>query len=196
VNIAAILSIWAGTICMNATGYPQEQSSSGLEILAEEMVAGQNEPQQIPEQTADLPDKLKEHAKEIGETLNQDQTIQDVSAGILEPIYSAAEYMAFDSFYWVAFALMIAGVVSFAGQILFAKFFLLFKFSLNFKEIMSDLLGLLISIVGLVLTTQAATQNSTFAENSAAVVSAAVVGAIVGFVFYWWGQGVVLKLSV
>jgi high-affinity Fe2+/Pb2+ permease len=60
--------------------------------------------------------------------------------------------------------------------------------NLNVKEILADALGLLISLVGLVLTTQAATQNSGFPENAIAVVSATVVGAILGLVFYWWGQ--------
>ena len=96
--------------------------------------------------------------------------------------------MAFPSFYWIAFSLMVAGVVSFAFQLVFAKFFLLFKMSVNVKEILGDFLGLLISVVGLVLTTQAATQNSNFAENSVSVLSATILGALLGFVFYWWGQ--------
>ena len=100
---------------------------------------------------------------------------------------------------------MVAGLVSFAAQLLLSKFFQLFKLSLNLKEILGDLLGLLISVVGLVLTTQAAAQNSTFPENAiarskapsthpsllalrVAVVSSAIVGAVLGLVFCWWGQ--------
>jgi uncharacterized membrane protein YebE (DUF533 family) len=83
---------------------------------------------------------------------------------------------------------MVAGVVSFAAQLVLSKFFLLFKLSINLKEILSDALGLLISVVGLVLTTQAATQNSNFPESAVAVVSATAVGAVAGLVFYWWGQ--------
>ena len=52
----------------------------------------------------------------------------------------------------------------------------------------SDLLGLVISLLGLVLTTQAATENSTFTSSPAAVLSAAVVGALAGLIFYVWGQ--------
>jgi len=40
----------------------------------------------------------------------------------------------------------------------------------------------------LVLTTQAATENSTFTESPAAVLSATAAGAIVGIILYWWGQ--------
>jgi uncharacterized membrane protein len=135
-----------------------------------------------------LGEQLKEHAQEISQTLGKSETVNEISSGILEPIYQIAEVMSIPSFYWVAFALMVAGVVSFAFQLVLGKFFLLFKGSLNLTEIFSDLLGLVISLTGLVLTTQAATQNSTFPENSVAVVSAAIAGAFFGLVFYWWGQ--------
>ena len=56
-----------------------------------------------------------------------------------------------------------------------------------------DVVGLLISAVGLVLTTQAAAENSaSFVQSPSAVVSAAVVGALLGFVF---GVGVVVALT-
>ena len=42
--------------------------------------------------------------------------------------------------------------------------------------------------MGLVLTTQAAAENSSFTSSAAAVLSATAVGAIAGFVFYLWGQ--------
>ena len=194
-NVAAIVTIWAGSIWMGATGFLQEsstqpptQQSAGNGFGTGGVDGEQSEP-------GDLTEKLSEHAKGISETLNQDQTIQDVSAGILEPIYSLADYLSHPSFYWIGFALMVAGVVSFAGQLFFAKFFLLFKLNLNFKEILSDLLGLAISVVGLVLTTQAATQNSTFAQNSVSVVSATAVGVIVGLIFYWWGQSIEFKAA-
>ena len=90
---------------------------------------------------------------------------------------------------------MVAGVVSFAFQLVIGKFFLLFKLSLNIKEILSDLLGVVISLVGLVLTTQAATQNSDFPQNAAAVLSASAVGAVVGLVFFWWGQSLEHKAA-
>lgn len=140
------------------------------------------------ESSEDPTEKLKDNVEDLGNTLNEFSSVQEASAGILEPIYQAAEFIAFPSFYWIAFALMVAGVVSFAGQLVFTKFFLLFKMNLNVKEILGDTLGLLISLVGLVLTTQAATQNSGFPENSIAVVSATAVGSIVGLVFYLWGQ--------
>ncbi len=127
-------------------------------------------------------------AKDIGKTLNENDTVKEISAGLLQPIYDLAQYMAHPWFYWSAFAVMVAGVVSFVGQLVFTKFLLLFKFKLNFQEILSDVLGLLISVTGLVLVTQAATQNSTFTQSPLAVVSAAAAGAIVGFVFYLWGQ--------
>ena len=138
--------------------------------------------------TQDTKATIQEKVSEIGDAIDQNETAQEVSKSILDPIYQLSEFLAFSAFYWVAFALMVAGVVSYAGQLVLSKFFLLFKFSLNFKEILGDLLGLVVALVGLVLTTQAATENSTFTQSPFAVISAALVGAIVGFVFYLWGQ--------
>jgi len=45
----------------------------------------------------------------------------------------------------------------------------------------------LISLVGLVLTTQAATENSTFTESSFAVLSSAAAGLVVGVIMFFWG---------
>jgi hypothetical protein len=49
-------------------------------------------------------------------------------------------------------------------------------------------LGLVISLVGLVLTTQAAAENSDFTASAAAVLTSALVGVVAGVVFYLWGQ--------
>ncbi len=46
----------------------------------------------------------------------------------------------------------------------------------------------MISVVGLVLTTQAAAENSTFTQSPAAVLSATAVGAVAGLWFYRKGQ--------
>lgn len=131
---------------------------------------------------------LKNRVEELSSTLDQNPTVRDVSTGILDPIYRLSEYMAHPWFYWLAFALMIAGTVSFAGQLILTKFFLLFKLSLNFGEILGDALGLVISLVGLVLTTHAATEDKYFTSSPAAVVSSAAVGVILGVLFYIWGQ--------
>ena len=135
-----------------------------------------------------LKEQVKDQVQEISQTLNKSPQVQEISSGILQPIYQLAEYIKIPAFYWIAFAVMVAGVVSFAFQLVLGKFFLLFKGSMNIKEILSDALGLVISLVGLVLTTQAATQNSDFPTSPAAVVSAAIVGALFGLLFYWWGQ--------
>lgn len=173
-NIVVFLSNLVGSAWLTSLSLVQETDSQDGDVP----VSG-GEPAE-----SSTPEKLQE----LGESLNQSQAVQDVSAGILEPIYSLAQYMSLPSFYWVAFALMVAGVVSFAGQLVFTKLLLLFKLNLNIKEILGDLLGLLVSLTGLVLTTQAATQNSTFPQNSLAVVSATAVGGLVGFVFFLWGQ--------
>jgi hypothetical protein len=83
---------------------------------------------------------------------------------------------------------MAAGVVSYTLQLVLGKLVVLMRMGLSFKEIASDAVGLAISVVGLVLTTQAAAENSTFTQSPAAVISAAIVGALAGFVLYLWGQ--------
>lgn len=138
---------------------------------------------------------LEKGAQDIGKTLDQSKTVQDAAAGLLKPIYDLSRYMAHPWFYWLAFALMVAGVVSFAGQIVLTKLLLIFSLHLSMKELLSDLLGLLISLVGLVLVTQAATENSTFSGSPAAVLSSAVVGVIAGVMFYLWGQSTEFKAA-
>jgi steroid 5-alpha reductase family enzyme len=91
-------------------------------------------------------------------------------------------------FYWVSFALFAAGVISYALQLVLTKLALLAQLKFNLAEILSDALGLLISVVGLVLTTQAATQNSNFTTSPAMVLSSAAVGLIAGFLFFRWGH--------
>ncbi len=150
--------------------------------------AGQELSEKLKAQVQEAGDTLKEGVKDVSKTLNESEKIQEISTGILAPIYDFADYLSFPAFYWIAFALMVAGVVSYAFQLVIGKFFLLFKFSFNIQEILSDLLGLLISAVGLVLTTQAATQNSSFPQDATAVISSTIVGAVLGLVFFWWGQ--------
>lgn len=133
-------------------------------------------------------DQVKDKVSEIGDVINQNETAREVSKSLLEPIYQAAEYLAFPWFYWVAFALMVAGVISFLGQLVLSKLLLLFRLKLNFREILGDLAGLLISAVGLVLTTQAATENSTFTQSPVAVLSSAGAGLVAGILLYVWGQ--------
>lgn len=137
---------------------------------------------------AKVGEKLSGGAQEIGDKLDQSRTVQEASASLLKPIYQLSQYMAHPWFYWGAFALMVAGVISFLGQIVLTKLLLLFRLHLSFREILGDVLGLVISLIGLVLTTQAATEKSTFTSSPAAVLSAAIVGAIAGLLFYIWGQ--------
>ena len=116
------------------------------------------------------------------ESVDKNEDAQEVSTGILRPIYALAERISFPAFHWVAFAVMVAGTVSYALQLVLAKLVVLFKFSISIPEIISDAFGLVISLLGLVLTTQAATENSTFTQSPAAVLSATAVGVLIGFI--------------
>jgi hypothetical protein len=130
----------------------------------------------------------KTQVSEIAEKVNEDERAQQVSAGILDQIYQLAERFSFPMYHWVAFALMVSGVISFALQLTLGKLFVLAKMSISPSEILGDIQGLVISLVGLVLTTQAAAENSTFTQSPASVLSATAVGAATGYLFYRWGK--------
>ena len=132
--------------------------------------------------------KAPENLEDVARQVDQSQQAKEITAGILTPIYQVAEKLSFPMFHWVAFALMVTGVVSYALQLVLAKLVVLMRMSISLTEILSDALGLVISVIGLVLTTQAAAQNSTFTQSPASVLSAAIVGGVAGFVFYVWGQ--------
>lgn len=120
---------------------------------------------------------------------------QEIAGGVLAPIYKLAETFSFPAFHWVAFCIMVVGVVSFALQLTLGKLVVLTRGGFSFSEILSDLVGLVVSLVGLVLTTQAATQNSTFTQSSFSVLSSAGVGVVLGFIFYLWGQRIELQAT-
>ncbi len=133
-------------------------------------------------------DHARETADAMSKSIDTNPQAQEVSAGILMPIYQLAEAFSFPAFHWLAFATMVAGAVSFALQLTLGKLVVLSRLSFSLSEVLSDALGLVVSLIGLVLTTQAATENSDFTKSAAAVLSATAAGAVVGFVFYLWGQ--------
>jgi hypothetical protein len=99
-------------------------------------------------------------------------------------------------FHWAAFAIMATGVVSYALQLVIGKLVVLSRLGFSPAEILSDALGLAISLVGLVLTTQAAAENSTFTQSPAAVLSATATGLVCGFIFYRWGQSQEVQATI
>ncbi|EAQ81358.1 hypothetical protein [Blastopirellula marina] len=142
------------------------------------------EPEVANEPKSDLPQQLDEIAKSV----DHSEAAQETSAGILTPIYRVAEALEFPAFHWIAFALMLSGVVGFALQLVIGKLVVFAHYGFSLREILSDALGFVISAVGLVLTTQAAVQNSTFTQSPFAVISASLVGLLLGVTLYFWGQ--------
>lgn len=136
----------------------------------------------------DIADQAEEKIGELAEAVDADDRANEAKENVLSWIYQLAEQMSFPAFHWLAFAAMVAGVVSFGLQLVLGKLVVLTRLGLSVTEILSDALGLVISLVGLVLTTQAASENSNFTQSASAVLSAAAVGGVVGFVFYLWGQ--------
>ena len=142
----------------------------------------------VDEQDKPVLDTAQDELAEVSERVDQSEQAERVRAGILKPIYSLAERFSFSAFHWVAFAIMVTGVVSFALQLTLGKLVVLSRASFSPSEILSDLLGLAVSLIGLVLTTQAATENSNFTTSAFSVISSTCAGAIAGLLFYVWGQ--------
>lgn len=166
-----------------------------LLVTSSQLVAQDEVPETEAEKSdvAEAADVISEATEEIAQKVDQNEKANQYSAGILEPIYAMTEYMSFASFYWLAFAFMVSGVVSFALQLVLAKLAVLMRGGLSVSQILTDAQGLVISLVGLFLTTQAATENSTFTSSAAAVLSSALVGIVAGFLFYLWGQAAELQ---
>ncbi len=170
VGLAAMLFV--------ATGYAQEETT--LEKTADSEGVTEKAKAALDETTQTIEDTAKQ--------VDQSEQAQEISAGVLQPIYLVAEQLAFPAFHWVAFTLMATGLVSFLLQLVLGKLVLLSKMSFSLSELLADVLGFLVSLIGLVLTTQAAAENSTFTTSPAAVLSASAIGLIAGFIFYRWGQ--------
>lgn len=168
-------------------GLARAQETAGDTAAPVEVAVGD-----ASESAADRADKMLDEAQrqvgDVARQVDQSEQADAVRSGILRPIYSLAERFSFPAFHWLAFAVMVTGVVSFALQLTLGKLVVLSRFSLSPSEVLSDTLGLAVSLVGLVLTTQAAAENSTFTSSAFAVITSTAVGALAGLVFYVWGQ--------
>ena len=133
-------------------------------------------------------DDAKETVNNLAKGVDESEKANEAKTSVLKPIYALAEQLSFPAFHWLAFMFMVTGCVSFALQLVLGKLVALTKLGFSLTEILSDALGLVISLVGLVLTTQAATENSTFTASAFSVLSATIIGFILGCVFYVWGQ--------
>ena len=98
-----------------------------------------------------------QEADAVVEAVDTNKPAQEASAGILKPIYRLAEAFSFPAFHWIAFSVMVTGVVSFVLQLTLGKLVVLARRGFSPAEILSDAFGLVVvSLVGLVFTTQAA----------------------------------------
>lgn len=153
----------------------------------------------VKQKTGEAVEAVKETAGQVAEAtqaqlnktaadIEQSPQAKELATGILKPIYQLAEAMSFSAFHWLAFALMLAGVIGWGLQLVLGKLVVATQGGFDIKEIISDATVLVISLVGLVLTTQAATENSTFTQSTVLVLSSALVGLIFGIMLYFWGQ--------
>ncbi|MBB02127.1 MAG: hypothetical protein CMJ47_05735 [Planctomyces sp.] len=188
----------SGSTAPPATDPPAETTEETVETTEEEAETDLNKTLEDAAETAQKTAKeageyVSEQSEKVRQQLDESEEAKEVSAGILNPIYSLAEYMSFASFHWVAFALMVSGVVSFALQLVLGKLVVLARGGFSLVEIFGDAQAFLISLVGLFLTTQAAAENSTFTESAGAVLTATAVGLVVGIIFYYWGQSIEIQ---
>lgn len=179
-GMAALALVW-----MVALAQAQEETPAAP---AKPAATEPSTTEQLKKSTEKLKDDTKAEVNKIADVLDHDPRAKEVAAGILQPIYLVAESLSFPAFHWLAFALMSAGVVSFTLQLVLGKLVALTRMGFSPKEIISDAISLIICVVGLVLTTQAAAENSTFTQSAAAVLSASAVGLVLGFILYRWGQ--------
>lgn len=169
------------------TPKPEVEDGDAMTPEPADEAAAEEEPA-AAEAKSDPKAEITDQIDEISRSVDQSETAKETSAGILTPIYQLAEAMEFPAFHWFAFALMFSGVVGYALQLVIGKLVVFAHLGFSLREILSDLLGLAISVVGLVLTTQAAAQNSTFTQSPSAVLSASGFGLVIGLVIYFWGQ--------
>ena len=138
---------------------------------------------QAEEQT--VGDKIDEATNKV----DSSEQAQNATNNILTSIKTFGSAVTkIPGFYWISFAMMAAGFVSFLGQLVLGKLIMLTQLHFSMTEILSDLLGLLVSSFGLVLLTQAATSDGQFIDKPSLVLSASIVGAFFGLIFYFRGQ--------
>ncbi len=166
----------------------EPEGTSEPEMLEEAAETTKDVTEKVQETTKEAIDFANKKSEEIAKQIDQSPQAKEYSAGVLQPIYAMAEYLSFSWFHWLAFTVMVSGVVSFALQLVLAKLAVLAHGGFSLSQLLIDTQGLAISLIGLFLTTQAATENSAFTSSPAAVLSASAVGIIAGFLFYLWGQ--------
>lgn len=162
------------------------QDPAPMPPVGEQPASGQNP--DLIDKAEEVATQARDKVTEIAKEVDASKQAHEVSAGILQPIYEVAKYLSFPAAHWLAFAIMVTGVISFGLQLVLAKLVVLFRMGFSLTEILGDALGLVISVVGLVLTTQATAHATSFAQSPAAVISATIVGVLLGLIFYWWGQ--------
>ncbi len=132
---------------------------------------------------------VRDKLDDVKDAVDADPQAQEATDHILTPIKEFGnKAAALPGFYWVAFAMMAAGLVSYLLQLVLGKLIMLTRFHFSLTEILSDGLGLAISAIGLVLLTQAANLEGRFIDKPSLVLSAAGVGAFFGLIFYFRGQ--------
>ncbi|MCG6156165.1 hypothetical protein [Rubinisphaera margarita] len=166
----------------------EPEGTSDSEMLDDAADTTKEVADKVQETTKEAIDFANKKSEEIARQIDESPQAKEYSAGILQPIYAMAEYLSFSWFHWLAFTFMVSGVVSFALQLVLAKLAVLAHGGFSIAQLLTDAQGLIISLVGLFLTTQAATENSAFTSSPAAVLSASAVGIVAGFLFYLWGQ--------
>lgn len=184
-----------GVMAAEETSTVTRMQQQATETLTQAGEAASRAAEQVSAAANRAAEQAKVKYEEAALAIEKHKKAQEARDGILGWIYVLAELMAFKAFHWVAFMLMIAGVVSWSGQVIIAKLVVgASSATFDFRETISDIVVLAISLIGLVLTTQAAA-SSGFTASTVGVLSATAVGAILGIVLYFWGQALELEAA-
>jgi hypothetical protein len=84
-------------------------------------VLGQESPVVPGDESKTAVDAAAEEIDDVVKQVDQSQQAQEVKSNILKPIYLLAESFSFPAFHWLAFAVMVTGVVSLALQFVFGQ---------------------------------------------------------------------------
>ncbi len=117
----ALIVLIAGTCLVGADRPVSAQDA------APPAAASQDTAETIRQEGDKVLNETKASVEKIAEKVDQDPRAKEASAGLLTFIYRVAEKLSFPAFHWAAFALMVAGVVSYAFQLVLGKLALLLR---------------------------------------------------------------------
>jgi hypothetical protein len=165
--------------------FPADMNVTFAQDFAGDQIGEVSQDESEQPSSGSVGDKINDATSKLDTNEDAQLATDNILAGIKT---FGDKVVAIPGFYWIAFAMMTAGLVSYLLQLVLGKLIMLARFHFSVTEILSDGLGLLISAIGLMLLTQAATAEGLVIDRPSFVLTAAGVGAFFGLIFYFRGQ--------